>query len=168
MAQGIRLDGFAELEETLTGLSNATFAKSIVRASLRKAAKPLIQSARAKVMGYSPTVGKSITVNYESKDGATIAIGPKRKNDKLVYLSGDLAMFAAGTGRNPWFAHFIEFGTSGIGRFKKKGRTRYREDQPARPFMRPAFEETKEEMMENFKTSVWESITKYLNKKLKK
>jgi HK97 gp10 family phage protein len=119
-------------------------------------------------MGYSPTVGKSITVNYESKDGATIAVGPKRKNDKLVYLSGDLAMFAAGTGRNPWFAHFIEFGTSGIGRFKKKGRTRYREDQPARPFMRPAFEETKEEMMENFKTSVWESITKYLNKKLKK
>jgi HK97 gp10 family phage protein len=169
MAESIRLDGFKELEKTLEGLSGKTFAKGIVKSGLRRAAKPLIRSARNKVMGYSKTIGKSIMINYQSRDGATIAIGPKRKNGQIIAMDGDMAFIAGG--RDPWFAHYVEFGVSGIGKFRKKrnakgisGTRRYRADQPARPFMRPAFEETKEEMMQNFEKSIWESIEKYVAK----
>lgn len=166
MSEIIKIDGFAELEKTLGELSDPKFAKAMVKSALRRAAKPLIKSARDKVMGYSQTVGKSITVNYQSKDGATIGIGPKRKADRVAYSDADASWLIAGSGRDPWFAHFIEFGVSGVGRFKTaKGKgsskRRYRSDQPARPFMRPAFDETKEEVMSNFGSSIMESLEKY-------
>jgi len=169
MAQGIRLDGIKELEKVLEGLSSKPYAKSIIKSGLRKASKPLIKSARSKVMAYSKTVGQSITINYQSRDGATIGIGPKRKNGKVIAIEGDTA-FVVGA-KDPWFAHYIEFGVSGIGRFRKKkgakafsGTRRYRADQPARPFMRPAFDETKEEIMQNFEKSIWETIEKFVEK----
>lgn len=169
MAQSIQLDGFKELEKVLEGLSSKSYAKSIVKAGLRKASKPLIKSARNKVMSYSPTVGKSITINYQSRDGATIGIGPKKKNGQVIMLDSETA-FVVGT-KDPWFAHYIEFGVSGIGRFRRNkntkglsGTRRYRADQPARPFMRPAFDETKEEIQKTFAQSIWESIEKYANK----
>jgi len=169
MAQSIQLDGFKELEKVLEGLSSKSYAKSIVKAGLRKASKPLIKSARSKVMGYSKTVGQSITINYQSRDGATIGIGPKKKNGQVVAMDGDTA-FVVGV-KDPWFAHYIEFGVSGIGKFRKKkntkglsGTRRYRADQPARPFMRPAFDETQAEIQQTFAKSIWESIEKYVDK----
>jgi len=179
MAQSIQLDGFKELEKVLEGLSSKAAAKGMVKSGLRRAAKPLIKAARDKVMSYSPTVGKSITVNYQSRDGATIGIGPKSKRGQTIAVIED-SSFVINV-KDPWYAHFIEFGVSGIGRFKgtrsywlgKRGdvrsakpqqRRRYRPDQPARPFMRPAFDETKEEMIKNFEKSIWESIEKYVDK----
>ena len=179
MATSIKLDGFAELEKVLEGLSTKAYAKGMVKSGLRRAAKPLIKAARDKVMNYSPTVGKSITVNYQSRDGDTIGVGPKRKRGQTIAVIED-SSFVLGV-KDPWYAHFIEFGVSGIGRFKgrktywlgKSGkvrsakpleRRRYRADQPARPFMRPAFEETREEMIQNFEKSIWESIEKYVEK----
>ena len=172
MAQSIKLDGFAELEKVIEGLSSKSFAKSIVKSGLRRAAKPLIKSARDKVMGYSQTVGKSITINYQSRDGATIGVGPKKKGGQVVAMDGDTA-FIVGT-RDPWFAHYIEFGVSGVGKFRKRkntkglsGTRRYRDDQAARPFMRPAFDETSEEMVRNFQNEIWESLDKYISKQSK-
>lgn len=111
--------------------------------------KPLVKSARAKVRSVSNSVAKTIgTWKSKSYNGVWIT-GPRK--DRKMYRDQN------------WFAHFIEYGTSGIkqkktkrsGRFRrgisseyagyvasKKKDERYRPDQPARPFMRPAWAET--------------------------
>jgi HK97 gp10 family phage protein len=67
--------------------------------------------------------------------------------------------------KDPWYAHFVEFGVSGVGRFKKAGRVRYRADQPARPFMRPAFDETKHLVLENIKESFRIALDNFLKRR---
>ena len=101
----------------------------------------MITSARRRVSQKSKRIARSIRlrqIKSAKKVGASIKPG----------------------GRDAWFAHFVEFGTSGIikksGGYKResdnpqfawvgkmgKGR-RYRADQKAFPFMRPAIDETK-------------------------
>lgn len=86
-------------------------------------------------------------------------------------------------GRDAWFAHFVEFGTSGIikkgGGYKResdnpkfakwvgkvgKGK-RYRKDEKSFPFMRPAMDETKnitkELINKGFKEDINTTIKKF-------
>jgi len=145
-AGSIELDGLEEVMKRLDGLEQKVSRKLAYQA-LRKASKILINAARQKVMQYSKTIGKSITVNYKSRQRVLISVGPKKTK-----------------ARDPWYAHFIEFGVSGIGRFKGKGRRRYRADQPARPYMRPAFDETQKQIIDDFGKSVMEVIDKHVEK----
>ena len=146
----IHIEGEDAVRKILDDLGNRVDRRLALKA-LRKAARPLILSARSKVMDYSRTVGKSITINYTSRDSATIAVGPKKK-----MLKGGL--------RDPWYAHFIEFGVSGVGRFKGSGKKRYRADQPARPFMRPAYDETRIKVVDEFGRNIVEVINKHTQK----
>lgn len=147
IAGSIELQGYEEVMKRLDGLER-NVNRRLAYQALRKASRILILSARRKVQDYSKKVSKSISINYQSRERVLIAVGPKRskKND-------------------PWFAHFIEWGVSGVGRFKRKGRKRYRADLPARPFMRPAFDETQEQILQDFGKSVMAVIDKYVEKK---
>jgi HK97 gp10 family phage protein len=174
-SNSIRLDGFEELSKMIEGLSDVA-SKAVVKSALRAAVKPIIKSARSKVRSYSKTVADSININYISKDGSTIGVGPKKKGFVIENADGT---FDLSNIKDPWFAHFIEYGTSGVGRFKGKrsywlgsrGDVRsgrpiekrtYRPDQPARPFMRPAFEENREKILEEFSETVKKALDKYL------
>lgn len=160
MQPTIKIDGYNELSKLIDGLS-ASQSKSVVRSALRMASRPIIVSARDKVKGYSKTLASSITVNYQSREGDTIGIGPKKKNQATI--SGD-GIIGATNKRDPWFAHFVEFGVSGVGRFKRAGKKRYRADQPARPFMRPAFDEKKQEVVENMAQSFRVALQNFLKR----
>jgi len=146
-AGSIDLQGYDEVMKRLSGLEQ-NVNRRLAYQALRKASRILILAARQKIQSYSKTVAKSIAINYQSRHQVLVAVGPKKTK-----------------ARDPWYAHFIEFGTSGIGRFKRKGRVRYRADQPARPFMRPAYDETQEQILEDFGKSVMEVIDKYVQKK---
>jgi len=146
-AGSIDLQGYDEVMKRLSGLER-NVNRRLAYQALRKASRILILAARQKIQSYSKTVAKSIAINYQSRHQVLVAVGPKKTK-----------------ARDPWYAHFIEFGTSGIGRFKRKGRVRYRADQPARPFMRPAYDETQEQILEDFGKSVMEVIDKYVQKK---
>jgi len=146
-AGSIDLQGYDEVMKRLSGLER-NVNRRLAYQALRKASRILILAARQKIQSYSKTVAKSIAINYQSRHQVLVAVGPKKTK-----------------ARDPWYAHFIEFGTSGIGRFKRKGRVRYRADQPARPFMRPAYDETQEQILEDFGTSVMEVIDKHVQKK---
>lgn len=145
-AGAIELEGVSELVNTFDSLERKVNRQLAFKA-MRKAARILIAAARAKVQGYSKLVAKSITINYTSRHEAIVGIGPKKTKK-----------------RDPWFAHFIEFGTSGVGRFKKSGRKRYRADQPARPFMRTAYDETRQQITDDFSNTVGEVIAKEMSK----
>lgn len=169
----VKLQGVDELYQLLGGLADEAVSKKVVRSALRRSVRPVIMSARSKVINYSKTVGKSITINYTSRDGRTIGVGPKKSGRAIDLGGGEYDLSGI---RDPWFAHYIEFGTSGIGRFKtpdpkRKKRSRfsqtfrrYRADQPARPFLRPAFEETKQQVTDEFGQNLFKSIDNYIKR----
>jgi len=178
MSSYIKLEGEAELQKLLTGLGEEVNNKSVIKSALRRAAKPLIHAARKNVEGTSVTVAKSIDVNYTNREGDTIGVGPIRKLKKNPITGGKIIL------RDPWYAHFIEWGVSGVGRFKgtrsswtgKRGdvrsarpeqRRRYRADQPARPFMRPAYAQTAHLIAEDFGKAMKEALDKYIERKRK-
>jgi len=146
VAGSIELQGYEEVMKRLSGLEYKVNRRLAFQA-LRKASRILIVAARQKIQSYSKTVAKSIAINYQSRHQVLVSVGPKKTKT-----------------RDPWYAHFIEFGVSGIGRFKGKGKQRYRADQPARPFMRPAYDETHQQIIDDFGKSVMEVIDKYTEK----
>lgn len=164
MSIHIKLDGYKELDELLSGMGDHINQKSVVRSALRKAGRPLILSARKKIANYSKTVANSITVNYQNREGDTIGIGPKKKGK---WVETEPGIYDGSNVKDPWYAHFIEFGTSGTGRFKKAGRKRYRADMPARPFMRPAWAETQAQVITDFGKTMAEVLQKYIERKRK-
>jgi HK97 gp10 family phage protein len=142
----VEIKGFAEAVKMLEHLDDKLQRRVLLRV-MRNAAKPVISSAKSFVNSRSKRVAKSIKA-FEPKDktNPVLFVGPK---------------FSKNREADPWFAHFIEFGAKGEGRFvrkqsswrntqddrfkifrfinaKRKGKQRYRADQTAYPFMEPA------------------------------
>jgi len=165
MARVSEIDGYKEATKVLKELDKVT-QKKVVLSILRKASRPIINSAKAKVAGTSKRLAKSIR------------FGQIRSAKKIA---GSIKP----RGKDAWYSHFIEFGTSGIvlkpGGYKRdsdnpafgwvgtiqKGK-RYREDQPAKPFMRPAISENKGRTEGLISKGFTEDIDKTINKFKKK
>lgn len=161
-----KLEGWEEARELLKDLDRKTRDK-IVMIALRKSSKPIVNAAKNNIRGYSKTIASSIRAR-------------KIRRSKMLGVS------IKPGGEKAWYAHFVEFGTSGIvlkaggytresdkDEFKWVGMIpqggRYRKDQPARPFMRPAIDSkknvTKELLAKNFKKDIEESVKKHRCKK---
>jgi len=146
-----RLIGGKELEEVLKKLPEKVN-KRILNSAARLAAKPLIKSARRKVPKRTRNLEKSIGTRIKGRTGnqSVAMIGPQTGKRRRY---------------DGWYAHFVEFGVSGISRKKKK---RYRVDVAAKPFMRPAYDETKGEMQKEYGNYVGKVTQKFLEKEAEK
>jgi len=131
------LIGAKELEAALAQLPKAT-AKSVLRRALTSAAKP----AAAQAQALAP---RGRTGNLQ----ASIRISTRlnKRQGKLhdaqgveVYIGA-----AAGKGAKGNHAHLLEFGTVKMA---------------ARPFLRPAWESTKEKVLAAIQTEVWAALAK--------
>lgn len=196
-----KLEGADKIKAMVKDLP-AEVRNKVIRTAGIRAMKPLREAARQNIQKYAGRMKNtaklaSMIVSFADttqKDGSVVT-GPKR------------------TGKNKfWFAHFIEFGVKGIGRFtgrrKKKGvtikivrkrkskqneylvydkpgsytvqqggvkaafnktklvgRVRYRKDQPAMPFMEPAFASTKGRMISEYATELRTAVIQYWKKK---
>jgi len=142
----IKLENYDKAVELLDVLPDRLQRKVLIK-MLRKSAKPVVSAARSMASPISKRVAKSIKAfEPKRKSDAVLFVGPKRSSNRDA---------------DPWFAHMIEGGAKGEGRFtvkktklrshlndgkqifrfinaKRKGLQRYRSDQPARPFMAPA------------------------------
>jgi len=162
MANVHNIDGFKEAKKLLENLDKVT-QKKVVLSILRKASRPIIKAAKWRIAPYSKRVA------------ASIRFGQIRSAKKLA---GSIKP----RGKNAWYAHFIEFGTSGIikkgGGYKResdnkqfawvgklKRGSRFRIDQQAHPYMRPAIDEnkvkTKSELNRLFKDDIEKTIKKF-------
>ena len=146
MSETIRIDGLKELEHTLRNL--APYIKgNPLRSAARAMTVPLIEKIQDIVYTNPDTptdLAKSIDkrlIPTSERDEATLKgdsveifeVGPRRKKTSKV--------------DSGWYAHWVEFGIpSGKGA------------QPARPFMRPAFESTKIPMVDVFTKNLGESL----------
>lgn len=160
-----KLEGYKEAMELLKQLDKKT-ADKVVLSLLRKASRPIIKAARRNVKDVSEETAKTIYA---------------RKIRKAKMLGVSIKP-------TTWFAHFVEFGTSGIVGQGKKGYKRdyadnplfawvgkvqegkrYRMDQPAKPFMRPAMDSqraaTNQALVNAFRKDLVEkTIEKYKRK----
>lgn len=166
MAKLSKLDGYDEARAVIEKLDRVT-QKKVVLSILRKASRPIVRSAQGKAQTVSVRMAKSIRF---------------RQIRSAKKISGSIKP----GGKDAWFAHFVEFGTSGIikkgGGYKRESDNpafarwvgklargaRFRKDQPERPFMRPAIDEqesnTKNIMINSFKNEIQTVIRKFSKK----
>ncbi len=135
-------------------------ARGAMRIGITKAARIMAAKARSLApVGATGLLKKSIrqkVVTKAKKQSVSGFIGPSNK------VSGQVDRFGNGnieTVRPVKYAHLVEFGTGSRGVYGQKGKTVTPGNAP-QPFMRPAFEATKNEALTIYKKEVAEGIPK--------
>ena len=139
MAQNIGIDP-AEIREAVRRLNEIPgYIDKERKALLKYAAEPFLTGAKSKV----PKSGKS---HKRYKDGKVVAeykpgnlrrsikVLPLRKTKSVII--GPNLQKSGGAGADGYYAHFVEFGTA---------------HSPAQPYMRPAFDENKGNVLERLR-----------------
>lgn len=136
MKVSVKTEGFAELERKLLDLGAAA-SKTVMRGALMSGLTPMVKRARERVAKRTGALAKSI------RKRSMITKGNDFAADVGIHMSSKRK--EAG-----WRWHFEEFGTS---------------KQRARPFIRPAFDETKDEVVARFKDEMAKRIDKEAKKR---
>ena len=172
MPATVQIEGLKEFIKAMDALPDKLQRQTILPI-LRKSGRPVIRAARGKLKGYGSgynKLAKSIgNITAKSKH-PIIYIGPRVKG-KWSYIG--------------YYAHWVEYGTTGIKGNNKGTRSwkkteqntifakrvgtipkggRYRSDQPARPFMRPAIDAN----MQNVASLLTTNFHKYLDKQIQR
>lgn len=111
VSEMLRLRGFEEAVKMLEELSTRE-QKNLLLRVMRKALKPIPGAARARLGGYSSRVHKAIKIWVPS--------GARRGDNPRLFVGVKSNWRGYGDPTDPWFAHMIEEGSSGI---KTKSRT---------------------------------------------
>ncbi|MCC2547714.1 HK97 gp10 family phage protein [Hymenobacter sp. BT175] len=129
-----QFQGFKEVEQLLDALPKRLGEKTL-QSILRKNARPLIQRGRELVPRNKGTVAKSLgtIAGRGAGRGTSVYVGPRRSK-----------------AFNGYAAHLIEFGTAP--RVRKDGRATG--SMPAQPFWRPAFEQTKDQVIAGIRLDI--------------
>lgn len=128
------LIGAKELEQALKQLPKST-AKGVLRRALSNAAKPTVDAAKS-------LVPRGKTGNLQ----ASIEISTRLKaSQKKGGRPQGIEMFIGATWPKGAHAHLVEFGTV---------------KTSARPFMRPAWDSTKEKVLDSIQAEIWKSLAK--------
>lgn len=132
----IKVDGLQDLERKLLSYGDR-LAKNGLRASVAAGARVVLKEARANVPVDTGTLKRSLYMKQ---------IREESTNTVQTYFVG--ARFGKAEqkkNRDAFYFPFVEFGT---------------EKMPAQPFMRPAFESTKEAAIEAIKNKLAERVEK--------
>jgi HK97 gp10 family phage protein len=130
---GGQVFGGKELEAALKQLPKAT-GKNVLRRALRNAAKPTAAAAEA-MAPLGPTGNLR----------ASMTIGPKKSRRGIKSPKTGVEIYIGPSYPKGFHAHLVEFGTIKTG---------------ARPFMRPAWDSTKQEVLESISAELWAALAK--------
>lgn len=157
MSATVKLEGFKELERELDRLQNVSIRKASARRVLKKVATPLAEAAKGKAprrvghLAESIKVGGKVSGPNEAKSAFAEVMRSGGSREQAVAAlrdvqrqSASLVQISVGPGRHPQ-AITQEFGT----RF-----------HAAQPFMRPAWDEQKGQMLGTIKRELWADIEK--------
>lgn len=141
-----RVDGMAGLEKALADLAKSQ-SKAVSRRALIEAAEPTVTAAEALAPVDDGELRESI--------GASNKLTPRQKR-RFRETRGDVTVFV---GAGASHAHLVEFGTkahTNAGQFAGSQHP----GTSAQPFMRPAWEGTKHQVLERLKDRLWANIEK--------
>lgn len=133
MADGtvrMTLEGFEGLDEELKSLPMSQ-ARGVVMRTLRGVAKPTLDAALEAVPVKSGQMKKSLAVGLKLN---------ARERKKHKREPGAVEVYIGSTMSH---AHIVEFGS---------------QNNPPQPFLRPAWESTKDDMLERLKDALWKNI----------
>ena len=151
----MKLEGFAELDLQLEKLSKSA-GKGVLRRSLKKAAEPMAEIARA-LAPDDPSSG-GFDLRKSIKVGTRLSRSQKRAHRKM--FRNDKASVEMFVGAGPLGqAIYTEFGTAPFingGHYAGTQNPGIR----AQPYMRPAFESDKMAMLERLKSELWSELKK--------
>lgn len=156
MTEIVRLEGFAELDAALEDLSKAA-GKGVLRRALKKAAEPMAEKARAMVPRDKGNLAKSITVSVKL---AKRQAGIHRK--MFTDDRASVEMFLGPSynlGDGGRHGHLVEFGTAPHINGGKFAGTQHPGTAP-QPFMRPAFDQDGQKMLDRLGKDLWIEIEK--------
>lgn len=133
----VEIEGARELDAALAQLPAAT-GKAVMRRALTKAARLTASRARA----YAPVETGNL------RESITITPRLNRRQSRGQPKAGDVAIYvgpAVGKGAKGSHGHLLEFGTYKMA---------------ARPFMRPAWESTKDQVLRTIQAELWAELRK--------
>lgn len=145
MATTTKVEGLKELEATLTRLPK-TVGKRFLRTSLRKIGKPIADDARAKAPRDDGTLQNSIGV------GSKLTKRQRSLHRRMFRDDRASAEVFVGAGGVPQ-AHIKEFGSI---------------TNAAQPFLRPAWDAHKGQLVEQMKTELWSQIERRAKREARK
>ena len=141
------------IPETLAALKELPrlVEQKIMRTALRAAAKPIWKAAREKAPVDTGNLRDSITIKARRQT---------KKNVQSVIIHPGFEWYKG----DNYYAMFVEFGHR-IGKRPSRGKLRaygrdVRAEVPPHPFMRPAFDERKEEAKRSFRVSLERDLHK--------
>lgn len=148
MKTSIKVEGLKELEAALAELPKST-GKNVMRRVARKALEPVIAAAKPYAPWGKGKLRKSLAVSTKlSKRQASLARGQDRAEGKA-----SITVYAGATALP--HAHLMEFGTKNR---VQKSTGRSTGSVKPRPFMRPAWDAKKDEVLKIFRTDMWKEI----------
>lgn len=130
----MKVEGLKEVQTALRQLPDAT-AKNVMRRVLRKAGQPVADRARELAPVDEGDLRDSIVVSTKLSKAQRQKRRKSGKNDVEIFV---------GAGAKP-HAHLQEFGTS---------------FHPAKPFLRPAWDQLKRQVLDGIKDDMWAEIRK--------
>ena len=137
MTVTMKLSGFRELERELSRLGSHTTRRASGRRALKKAAQPMADLAQSMApVGDTNTLAPSITVGTK--------LSKRQQGMHRKMFRNDRAAVEMFVGAGPLSsAHTQEFGTI---------------HHAPQPFLRPAFDQDKDAMLERLKAEIWNDI----------
>lgn len=140
MRATVKITGFKELNLNLKELEGK-IQRGAMRTAMTKAARLMVAAVKRNApVGKTGLLKKSIKqkVTTSKKGVVTARIGPSNK------VSGQVTVGKKTTTVRPAkYAHLVEFGTGSRGSYGREG-VAITPGNPPRPFMRPAYESTRE------------------------
>lgn len=142
MSVSVKVEGFRDLEKALDDMTKGA-GRGVVRRSLLKAGEPLKDKAAALAPRRSGNLAKSMNIGT-GLDKRQASLRRKMFADERasveVFVGPDYKL--GGGGRH---GHLVEFGTA---------------HSAPKPFMRPAWESEKDQVLKNLSLFMWAEIEK--------
>lgn len=139
----VKMTGFAEMEKLLRELPKAV-AKNVLRTAMKDAGQQVVDAAKAIVPKKSRGLEQSITMSVR------LSRGQRRRRRK----KGDVELFLGPSHPKGAHGHLIEFG-----HLDKDGN-----HVAKQPFLRPAWDDRKDQVLKDFSAAMWTAIQKALDK----
>jgi HK97 gp10 family phage protein len=166
MADRIEVSGLTELREALKTLPEALQGKAS-QIALTKAARPIVRAAQQKAPTRKPRGFMGPMRPEKTKGRLRASIYSFRNRESTKTFESRLI----GVKGRAWYWRFIEFGRASISRAKGSLGTPVKgffgkvvKAVPARPFLRPAFEENANRAIELYRDALLPAIEKTARK----
>ena len=156
----MKIEGLRELENKLNELGKSA-SKTVMRNTLKKAAEPIAESARASAPVDTGNLKASIGVSTK------LSKAQKRAQAKSAKASGGKDFSEIFVGSASPVAHLVEFGTAPHINQGKFAGSQHPGTSP-QPFMRPAWESNKDSSLDIIKSELASQIVKAAGRAAKK